>query len=375
MRSGYWLAPERLFDGKTMRRGLAIRVEGDTISEWAPASAVADEPSLQRFEGVAAPGLIDLQVNGGGNVLLNTNPSVEGLKAIAAAHRALGCKFVFPTLITDRPAVLDQTTEAMLALWREDDHCGILGLHIEGPHISHEKRGTHKPEFIRPMDELTTNNIQRLREAGIPVLVTLAPEATVAGQIAKLVGMGAIVSIGHSAANDVDMMRAIGEGAQMGTHLFNGMSGLSGRSPGVAGHLMDSDLYLGIIADGHHVSETMIRLAWRSRPVPEKMILVSDAMPTVGGASSFELYGQKIQVIDGKLVNSEGSLAGVHMALPQSIARVTRILADDGSRALAAATAVPAEAMGLHHLGHLRPGSKAGITLFDHALNWQSTPF
>ena len=364
-----WLIPDRLFDGHAMHRGVAVLVDGWDILAWAAEADVPKDASRHQFDGIAAPSLIDLQVNGGGGVLLNTAPTVAGLRDIAAAHRRLGCAFILPTLITDAPDRLDETTDAMLTLWQDADRGGVVGLHIEGPHISTQKRGTHNPAFIRPLDARTIDNVARLRNAGIPVLLTVAPEATAPGEIAKLVAMGAVVSIGHSAANADQMRRAIAEGALKGTHLYNGMTGMAGRDPGVAGALIDSDLYLGVIADGHHVSDAMIRLGWRARPRAGRMILVSDAMPTVGGPESFDLYGQTISVDQGRLVNAEGSLAGVHMALPEAISRVTRILGDDGTEALSASTAIPAELMGLATLGHLRPGAKGGVALFDNDLN------
>lgn len=358
----HWLAPARLFDGQAMHSGMALRLRGAEVMEWAPA---ADVPQARRHDGVAAPGLLDLQVNGGGGVLLNNAPTPDGLRQIAAAHRRLGCGFCLPTLITDAPDALDRTTQAMLALWSTPDRGGVAGLHLEGPHLSVAKRGTHDPRFIRPLDARTMDCVARLRTAGVPVLITVAPEATAPGQIAALAAMGAVVSIGHSAATPDQMAGAIAEGARKGTHLFNAMTGMAGRDPGVAGALIDSDLWLGLIADGHHVSDTMIRLAWRARPRAGRMILVSDAMPTVGGPDHFTLYGQVIRVNDGKLVNAEGALAGVHMALPEAITRVTAILGDDGTQALAAATSAPAALMGLTGLGHLRPGAQGGVTVFD----------
>ncbi|MDO5620758.1 MAG: amidohydrolase family protein [Paracoccus sp. (in: a-proteobacteria)] len=363
----HWLAPSRLFDGEAFHSGMALRMQGDTALEWAWADELPPDAALRRFDGIAAPGLIDLQVNGGGGVLLNNAPTVDGLRAIAAAHRGLGTAHILPTLITDAPEVLERTTAAMLDLWT-GDRGGVAGLHIEGPHISIAKRGTHDPRFIRPLDQPTLDCVARLRQAGVPVLITLAPEATAPGQIAALVGMGAVVSVGHSAATPDEMRRALAEGAAKGTHLFNGMTGLAGRDPGVAGALLDSDAALGLIADGHHVSDVMIRLAWRAARGP--MVLVSDAMPTVGGPDHFTLYGQEIHVQGGKLVNAEGSLAGVHMALAEALPRVTRILGDDGTQALAAATYAPATLMGLDGFGHLRPGATGGVALFDSALRW-----
>lgn len=371
-----WLVPDRLFDGQTMRHDTAVQVRGGSVLQWASKNQLDDKAgNIRRLSGTLAPGLIDIQVNGGGGILLNTSPTRDGLLAIAAAHRKLGCAFTLPTLITDVPEMLDRSTDAMLSLWQQADRGGVAGLHIEGPHISVKKRGTHNPTYIRPLDERTFACVESLRKADIPVLITLAPEASRPGEIARLVAMGAVVSIGHSAASPADMQRVFAEGANCGTHLYNGMTGMAGREPGVAGALINSTAYIGIIADGHHVDGAMIALAWRARPQPGRMILVSDAMPTIGGPDHFTLYGEEIRVVDGKLVNREGSLAGVHMALPEAISRVSGILGDDGSAALAAATSVPAEMLGLHELGHLRPGAKGGLTLFDDELRFKQLIF
>lgn len=355
------IAPDRLWTNGALTPAMAIEIAGGQVARLRPLGR--DTPDLR--PALVIPGAADLQVNGAGGVMLNSDPSPGAMRAIAAAMRGRGSCDVLPTLITDAPEALEAAADAAIATRGE---AGIAGLHIEGPHISIAKRGTHDPRFIRPLDQPTLDCVARLRQAGVPVLITLAPEATAPGQIAALVGMGAVVSIGHSAASPDEMRRALAEGAAKGTHLFNGMTGLAGRDPGVAGVLLDSDAALGLIADGHHVSDVMIRLAWRAARGP--IVLVSDAMPTVGGPDHFTLYGQEIHVQGGKLVNAEGSLAGVHMALAEALPRVTRILGDDGTQALAAATHAPAALMRLDGFGHLRPGATGGVTLFDNDLRW-----
>ena len=189
-----WIAPDRLFDGERLHESLALRLDGGRVADLAP---LDPRMEARRIGGLVTPGFVDLQVNGGGGVLLNAEPTVAGMEAIANAHRRLGTVAILPTLITDAPEALDRVAEAALAA---RGRTGIIGLHIEGPHISVARRGTHAARFIRPLDDRTLSVVRRLREGGVSVLLTLAPEATFPGQIAELTAMGVIVSLGHSDA-------------------------------------------------------------------------------------------------------------------------------------------------------------------------------
>jgi N-acetylglucosamine-6-phosphate deacetylase len=245
----------------------------------------------------------------------------------------------------------------------------VAGIHIEGPHLAPERRGTHTAAFVRPFDDRTLASVARLREAGIPTMLTLAPERVEAGTISRLAEMGVVVSAGHTAANAAQIRAALDEGLRCFTHLHNAMTPMNSREPGVVGAALDSDAYCGVIADLHHVSATTLRVSLRARPRPGLMFLVSDAMSTVGGPDFFELYGQRIEVRDGKLVNAEGSLAGAHLDMATAVRNVAMRLGEPAERALAMATSVPAAAMHLENrLGTFRPGAKADFVLLDDAL-------
>ncbi|NNL19217.1 MAG: N-acetylglucosamine-6-phosphate deacetylase, partial [Boseongicola sp.] len=311
-----WIAPEQLFDGQTLRTGCALRIVDNHVTEIAPAPIDA-----QPIKGCLTPGFVDLQVNGGGGVMLNTTPTRDGIATIAEAHRRFGTVAVMPTVITDAPEVLDQAAEAAIAA-RNDE--GIVGLHIEGPHISVARRGTHNSAYIRPLDQRTMDVVAELRNHDIAVMITLAPEAASTAQIAALAELGAIVSVGHTDAEADVIEAATAAGAKCATHLFNAMSPMTARAPGAVGAVISSHLRSGIICDGYHVDDRMIAIALRARPAKDLAFLVSDSMATVGGPDHFDLYGQEVHLDHGRLINAEGNLAGAHVTQAQGVARLVK---------------------------------------------------
>lgn len=361
----WWLVPDQLFDGDTISAGKALRIADGKISLITHASeAGPDGAPVWRTKGLVSPGFFDVQVNGGGGVLFNTDPTPEGLFAIAAAHRKTGTTAILPTFITDTADALDRAVDAMLVAHGRN---GIAGMHIEGPHISVTRKGAHNPVLIRPIDERTFASVERLRRAHVPVLLTLAPEVNPPGSVARLVAMGVVVSIGHTNGDATATRRAIAEGARSATHLYNAMTPITSREAGVVGSVLDSDIYCGFIADGHHVDDAVLRLAFRSRPVPDRMVLVSDAMPTWGGPDHFTLYGETIRLQDGRLVNAIGSLAGVHIDMASSVQRLITDVGLPAEQVLRTATANPARMMGLRDkFGFIRPGmTLEGVILID----------
>ncbi|WP_289041561.1 N-acetylglucosamine-6-phosphate deacetylase [uncultured Aliiroseovarius sp.] len=352
-----WITPNRLFDGRTLSTGKALRINDGCVADIddAPKDAIP-------VRGLLSPGFVDLQVNGGGGVQLNATPTVDGLGAIAAAHRRFGTVAVLPTVITDTPDVIDRAADAAIAAKGQQ---GILGLHIEGPHIAMARRGTHAPDKIRPMDARTMNTVARLRAADVAVMITVAPEATTPEQIAQLGQMGAVVSLGHTDASVEMMEAAFAAGARCATHLFNAMSPMTGRAPGAVGAVINSTAYSGIICDGHHVADQMIALAIRARPVPERMFLVSDAMATVGGPDHFDLYGQTIRLKDGRLINDEGNLAGAHVTQADGVWRLVHRVGLSLSDALSMATSIPADCIGQPAFGGLDGRRIEDLILLD----------
>lgn len=338
-----WLLPDAVYDGTQLCHQAAMGVrDGRTTGVVAGQDVPAGAP-VQRLPGVLCPGFVDLQVNGGGDALLNNDPTVATLTRMAAAHRRFGTVGILPTVITDAPDVLDLAVTAAIAAKGVG---GILGLHIEGPHLSVSRRGTHAAEWVRPFEPATLAHVQRLRGAGVFVKITVAPESVTPDQVALLVAAGAVVSIGHSDATAAEARTLLAAGANCFTHLFNAMSPMQSRAPGITGACINSAAYAGIICDGIHVDDEMVGLAIRSRPVPGRMFLVSDAMSTVGGGDHFTLYGQKIRVQDGRLVNSAGSLAGAHVTMAEGLVRLINQVGISPETALDMAIAAPARLLG-----------------------------
>lgn len=339
-----YLHPKALFDGHQLLTRTVLACDGDTVTDILPLCAVPSGASVEHLDGLITPGLFDVQVNGGGGVLLNNTPTRDGVRKIAQTHNVQGTAYLLPTVITDSPDVMERAAQAVTA---ELGQNGVLGIHIEGPHINIAHKGTHKPAYIRPFDDRTLSVLEQLRHERVPVLLTLAPETVEPRLIARLTAMGVVVSAGHSAATAEQTRRALSEGLRCFTHLFNGMPQMTSRAPMITGAAINSDVWCGIIADGHHVADDMVALATRARPIPDRMVLVSDAMSTVGGPDCFDLYGETIEVQCGRLVNTQGSLAGAHISLKDAMRRTVRDVAVPLSSAVRMVTINPFEMMQL----------------------------
>ena len=348
------IAAENLWRDGALHRDMGLRIERGEVTAIAPLDAT---PDLRAH--LVTPPFTDLQVNGGGGVMVNSTPTPDGLLAVAAAHRGLGTGTILPTVITDTPDVIEAAAEAALAIMREP---GIGGLHIEGPHIAPARRGTHAAEHIRPLDEGTVRLVERLRRHGLPVMLTLAPKLATADMLDRLVASGAVVSAGHSAATAAQTRAALDRGLACFTHLYNAMPPMTSRDPGLLGAALNSNAHAGIIVDGIHVDWDMVRIALRARPAPGLTFAVSDAMATVGGPDSFTLYGRTIAVKDGALVNAEGSLAGAHIDLRQSLANLTGPVGLPLAEALPMVTDIPRRVMSLPPLP-IGPGTKTADLL------------
>ena len=345
----------RIFDGTDWHEAAALVVEGGRVAGLVPQ---ADAPDGMRLEGTLVPGFVDLQVNGGGGVLFNNDPTPGGIAAICAAHARLGTTGVMVTLITDRPEVTRRAIEAA----RAADHPAFLGLHLEGPHIALSRKGTHDPALVRPM---TSDDLSLLTEAArtLPHLIcTLAPEAVSTAQIEALVRAGATVSLGHTDCDHGTARRAADAGATMVTHLFNAMSPLTHRAPNLVGAALDDGrFWAGLIADGFHVDPAALRIALRAKAGPGRMFLVSDAMSSVGSdLTELSLNGRRILRRDGRLTLEDGTLAGADIALMDAVRVLSAMIPPE--EALALAALAPAEALGLCDRGHLRTGARADFT-------------
>jgi N-acetylglucosamine-6-phosphate deacetylase len=357
------IAAGTVFDGSTLQRECAVLIDGERIAAIVPRREVPSGLPVHALpEGAwLAPGFIDCQVNGGGDCLFNDAPTAETIERIAAAHRRLGTTGLLPTLITDTPA----RTRAALGAAREAAAAnpGVLGIHLEGPFLSPDKPGVHDATLFRVPDEADADLLIEGR-AGV-MLVTLAPERVPAGFIRRLAAAGIRVALGHSAATYAETKAALVEGLAGFTHLFNAMRPLGSREPGpIAAALEAPDAWFGMIVDGHHVAPPMLRLALRGAGRP---MLVSDAMPPVGGRkSSFILNGTEIMVRDGRCTRADGTLAGSAIGMADAVRNSVGMLGLPLTEALRLASAEPAAFLGLAGThGRIAPRFRADLVALD----------
>ena len=366
------LVGARVFDGAHMLDGRAVVVGNGRILGVPLEHDLGPGIERRRIEGLLAPGFIDVQVNGGGGVLYNDVRSVDGIRTIAEAHRAYGTTGLLPTFITDTRETMAEAVEAMRAALAARVP-GVLGIHLEGPFISPERKGVHDPAFMRPMEEEDIAIMTSLTEGR--TLVTLAPERNSLEAIARLSEAGVLVCAGHTASDYATVMEAVRHGLRGFTHLYNAMPPLAGRDPGPVGAALDSpDTWCGLIVDGHHVSDAALRVAIAAKG-KEHMMLVTDAMAVTGtDLTGFELHGRTIYRRDGRLTTADGTLAGSDLdmagAVRNSVERLGLALPD----ALRMASLIPARFLRLdHEMGRIAPGYRADLVLLDESLQVRET--
>ena len=366
----YALLGPALFDGERRIEGHALVIRDGAVDAVVPPEALPAGLEIRRLAGgLLAPGFIDIQVNGGGGVLLNEDPSVEGIRTICAAHARFGSTALLPTVITDRPAVtfaaIDAATQALA-----EGVPGCLGIHVEGPFLSVARKGAHDPALIRPMGE---GDLAALQATTVrPLLLTVAAETVPPAQIAALAASGIHVSIGHSDADFETANAAFAAGASCVTHLFNAMSQLGHRTPGLVGAALESEsVWCGFIPDGHHVHPTALRTALAAKRGRRRMIAITDAMPTVGSPDDvFVLSGRRATRKNGRLTLDDGTLAGSDLTMIGAVQYLVRVLGVPLPEALQMASLHPAEFLGLApRYGRLVPGSRADMVWLDDALD------
>ena len=361
-----------LLDGG-LAEGKAVLIERDRIA------AVIDErdvpAGIEAHDlqgGILVPGFIDTQVNGGGGVLFNDAPTVDTIRAIGRAHRKFGTTGFLPTLISDDLHVIRSGIEAVDAAIAQGVP-GVLGIHIEGPFLNEHRKGIHDADKIRGLDEEGYDVLTSMKSGR--TLVTVAPECTTPQMIARLVSAGVIVSAGHSNGRYADVRAAIDAGLTGITHLFNAMSPLGARQPGVVGAALESDsIWCGIIVDGQHVSPTTLKVALRCRP-HDKFMLVTDAMPSVGSdTKEFVLQGKRIVARDGACFDENERLAGSDLDMAWAVRNAVELLDLPLETAFAMASAAPAAFLGLKSdRGAVSSGHRADLAWLGGDLNVRGT--
>jgi N-acetylglucosamine-6-phosphate deacetylase len=354
----------RIFDGEIWYDEAALVVSGDSVESIMPLGWLDD--GIDRLDaggGLIVPGFVDLQVNGGGGLMINDRPHVDTIRTICTAHAPFGTTALLVTLITDTPEVSAATVAAGHEAARQRVP-GFLGLHLEGPHLAVSRKGAHDPALIRPMSDEDEAKLIAARQGLEVLLTTVAPETVGPERIKALADAGIVVSLGHSDASYRLATAAAGAGASMVTHLFNAMSPLGNREPGLVGAAIDiASLNCGLIADGIHVDPATIAIALRGKRGPGRIFLVTDAMATIGtDMTSFPLNGRTIYRKDGRLTLADGTLAGADLDMISTVRFVHRVIGLELDEALRMASLYPAQAMGIgaRH-GRLRQGTAADM--------------
>lgn len=351
-----------VFTGEKLVEQHAVVIDGHRIHSVTPQHELCAGIEIDQDlgNGLLIPGFIDLQVNGGGGALFNDDPTVDGIRTIGEAHRRYGTTGFFPTLITDNFEVMRQ---AIAAVDQAITECvpGVSGIHLEGPFLNETYKGTHDSGQFRVIDEEGFEVITSLKNG--KTLVTIAPELTTLETINRLANAGVIVCAGHSTCTYRQAREALAAGVTGFTHLFNAMTQLHGREPGMVGAaLEDENSWFGIIADGEHCHPASFYAAIRAKK-QGGAVLVTDAMPIVGSdKKSFELNGETIYAIGGRCTNAAGSLAGSDLDMMSAVNNAAEFARIDSFEAIRMASAYPAKATGTDdRFGYVKPGYSANL--------------
>ncbi|MEP9397794.1 N-acetylglucosamine-6-phosphate deacetylase [Mesorhizobium sp. KR2-14] len=375
MTNSFAIAGARIFDGQAWHNRSAVIVRDGVVERIEAAGDVPPGMKVVELDGgMIAPGFVDLQVNGGGGVMLNDAPSVEAIRTICAAHARFGTTALLPTLITDTPEITAAAVAAGADAAREKVP-GFLGLHLEGPHLSLARKGAHDPALIRPMTDADETALVAAREKMPVLLTTVAPESVDQSRVSRLKLADVVVSLGHTDTDYRTAQSFADVGATMVTHLFNAMSQIGNREPGVVGAAINTGtLYAGMIADGIHVDPATMRIALRAKTGPAKIFLVTDAMATIGtDMKSFTLNGRLIRRENGSLRLEDGTLAGADLDMISAVRFMHRTIGLELDEALRMASLYPAEAVGQDgRLGRLIMGSAANIVHLSDDLDVRS---
>jgi len=360
------LIPSEVLTEQGFRKGLAVLVEnGRIVDVVADGAARARAAQVRELHGTKlVPGFIDTQVNGGGGVLFNDEPTVDAVRRIAQAHRRFGTTGMLPTLISDDADVMQRAIAAVDAAI-EQRVPGVLGIHLEGPYLAPARKGVHDASKFRVPGSDEIAMATSLRNG--KTLLTLAPDRVPAEVIREFIARGAIVAAGHTAATYEEMRAALDLGVRGFTHLYNAMTPLNGREPGVVGAALDDAAsWCGVIVDGHHVHPASLRVALDAKP-RGKIVLVTDAMPPVGSDNpSFRINGEIATARDGLLTVPDGTLAGSVLDMAQAVRNAVAWLDVPLDEAVRMASTYPAEFIGLGAThGRIAPGYAADLVALD----------
>jgi N-acetylglucosamine-6-phosphate deacetylase len=338
----------------------AVVVRGEKIAEVVRDPVSGDLPADRReFCGLLCPGFIDLQVNGAFGA--DVGPDPRAVATLSAKLPSTGVTSFLPTLISS-PSDLYGPFLASLERDGPEPGARSLGAHLEGPFLAPSRKGAHDAANLRPVDK---GFLRELLGAGRVRVVTLAPELPRAREAIELVREGgAVASAGHTDAAYEEVLAAVDAGLELGTHLFNAMSGMGHRAPGAVGALLASErVRAGVVPDGVHVHEGALRVAYRVKG-PENLALVTDAMAAAGmPPGDYELGGRRVRLKDGAVRLSDGTLAGSALTMDRAVRNAAGLLGIPRRDAVRMATETPADVLGMREKGRITPGADADLVL------------
>ncbi|HGS4438981.1 TPA: N-acetylglucosamine-6-phosphate deacetylase [Vibrio cholerae] len=368
----YALTNCKIYTGNDVLVKHAVIINSDKIEAVYPIESLPSEMNVVDLNGAnLSPGFIDLQLNGCGGVMFNDEITAETIDIMHKANLKSGCTSFLPTLITSSDENMRQAIAAAREYQAKYPNQS-LGLHLEGPYLNVMKKGIHSVDFIRPSDDTMIDTI--CANSDVIAKVTLAPENNKPEHIEKLVKAGIVVSIGHTNATYSEARKSFESGITFATHLFNAMTPMVGREPGVVGAIYDTpEVYAGIIADGFHVDYANIRIAHKIKG--EKLVLVTDATAPAGAEMDYFIFvGKKVYYRDGKCVDENGTLGGSALTMIEAVQNTVEHVGIALDEALRMATLYPAKAIGVDEkLGRIKKGMIANLTVFDRDFNVKAT--
>lgn len=368
----YALTNCRIFTGSDVLDHHAVLIDGVNIHAVCPEAELPEGIETRDLAGAnLTPGFIDLQLNGCGGVMLNDEINADTLHTMHRANLKSGCTSFLPTLITSSDEDMKAAIRAARDYHSQYQHHS-LGLHLEGPYLNVMKKGIHSVDHIRRSDDAMIRTL--CDNADIITKVTLAPERNDHSHIRQLADAGIIVSAGHTNATYVEARQGFEAGITFATHLFNAMSPIAGREPGMVGAIYDTpEVYTGIIADGFHVDYANIRIAHRLKG--DKLILVTDATAPAGAdIDHFIFVGKKVYYRDGKCVDENGTLGGSALTMIEAVQNSVEHAGIALDEAVRMATLYPARAIGVDKtLGAIKKGMVANLAVFDRDFHVQAT--
>ncbi|MEJ2765976.1 N-acetylglucosamine-6-phosphate deacetylase [Photobacterium sp. MCCC 1A19761] len=352
-----------VFDGRRTIKDQAIIIEGDTIQTVCPMQeAQLPEATLDASGLTATAGFIDIQLNGCGGVLLNTDIRQSTLDVMNQTNLRHGTTQYLPTFITSDQEPMHKVIDLIGDIDNREAQ-GILGLHLEGPFINKAKKGAHDPIHIRHLDEMTAYYLAD--HADKIKVITLAPENCEQSVINILTEGGITVSMGHTNARYDELLNK--HGITMATHLFNAMSPFGSREPGAVGYIFDKKPYAGIIVDGVHSDFASVRIA--HQVLGNRLFMVTDAVTPAGtDMTEYDMAGTKAYVTAGKCHYADGTIAGAAITMIEGVKNLIHEVGVSREEALRMASLYPARALNIDdEYGKIAAGYKANITLLTPA--------